>query len=235
MPPSPPSPPRSSASLSPQSPNTSSPARSRLHGHRRKHRAKTKPSAHQDQEHPSRRPHRFAGPASLTSASAPLRRRRHQLRREVSAATSARRPLAPAPPNASFPGISASQPSASRKPASRAKSWSWPTVRSSSGAGRHPRRLRRSLRRRRRSGRSRAGTIQATRRTRLRQLGFDASITDAAGEPYTQAGGHPYEFSTEFNFATVSCVNPEEEGSAPTSAAARSMTRRTSPPPFPPA
>ncbi|HVC08274.1 MAG TPA: hypothetical protein VND98_11925 [Solirubrobacterales bacterium] len=35
-------------------------------------------------------------------------------------------------------------------------------------------------------------------------LGFEASITDSSGNPYRQAGGHPYQFSTEFNFETYS-------------------------------
>ncbi len=35
-------------------------------------------------------------------------------------------------------------------------------------------------------------------------LHFDASITSSGGEPYIQAGGHPYELSTEFNFETYS-------------------------------
>jgi hypothetical protein len=43
------------------------------------------------------------------------------------------------------------------------------------------------------------------------KLGFNASITNAAGEPYTQAGGHPYAFTTEFDFATVSCTNSVTE------------------------
>ena len=35
-------------------------------------------------------------------------------------------------------------------------------------------------------------------------LGFASSITDSSGNPYTQAGGHPYKFNTEFNFETYS-------------------------------
>jgi uncharacterized repeat protein (TIGR01451 family) len=31
---------------------------------------------------------------------------------------------------------------------------------------------------------------------------FDAPLTDSSANPYTQAGGHPYQLSTEFNFAT---------------------------------
>ena len=36
------------------------------------------------------------------------------------------------------------------------------------------------------------------------KLGFKSSLSDQAGNPYTQAGGHPYKFTTEFNFATYS-------------------------------
>ena len=54
-------------------------------------------------------------------------------------------------------------------------------------------------------------TIQAIAEPVFGHLGFGASIIDSAGDPYLQAGGHPYEFSTEFNFATVSCVNPNGE------------------------
>ena len=43
------------------------------------------------------------------------------------------------------------------------------------------------------------------------KLGFQASVTDASrSTPYTQAGGHPYQFTTEFNFATYSASNQEE-------------------------
>ncbi len=43
------------------------------------------------------------------------------------------------------------------------------------------------------------------------ELGFNAAITDASKtSPYTQAGGHPYQVSTEFNFETYAC---EESGS----------------------
>ena len=36
-------------------------------------------------------------------------------------------------------------------------------------------------------------------------LHFDAALTDSSkANPYTQAGGHPYQFATEFNFATYS-------------------------------
>ena len=59
-----------------------------------------------------------------------------------------------------------------------------------------------------------AGTIQASVEPAFGHLGFATTTTNAAGEPYTQAGGHPFEFSTEFDFATVSCVNPKEETNA---------------------
>ena len=39
------------------------------------------------------------------------------------------------------------------------------------------------------------------------QLGFNAGINNSGGEPYTQAGGHPFEFHTEFNFETYSAAN----------------------------
>jgi hypothetical protein len=35
-------------------------------------------------------------------------------------------------------------------------------------------------------------------------LHFDAALTASSGQPYFQAGGHPFQFSTEFNFATFS-------------------------------
>ena len=41
---------------------------------------------------------------------------------------------------------------------------------------------------------------------------FDAALTEASGNPYTQAGGHPYEFITEFNFGTASVSEPTSEG-----------------------
>jgi uncharacterized repeat protein (TIGR01451 family) len=51
-------------------------------------------------------------------------------------------------------------------------------------------------------------------------LHFDSSITNASGEPYTQAGGHPYEFSTDFHFETYSTIASlgggwNERGAAP--------------------
>jgi hypothetical protein len=52
------------------------------------------------------------------------------------------------------------------------------------------------------------GTTIASSAPSFGHLGFGAYATNAAGEPYTQAGGHPFEFSTEFNFATLSCLNP---------------------------
>ncbi|MGA8745170.1 MAG: hypothetical protein WB507_04830 [Solirubrobacterales bacterium] len=45
-------------------------------------------------------------------------------------------------------------------------------------------------------------------------LRFASSLTDSAGQPYTQAGGHPYQFTTEFNFETYSCANPEASSGA---------------------
>ncbi len=56
-----------------------------------------------------------------------------------------------------------------------------------------------------------SATLQAAAAPAFGHLGFGATLTNAAGEPYTQAGGHPYEFSTEFDFATVSCVSPESQ------------------------
>ena len=51
-------------------------------------------------------------------------------------------------------------------------------------------------------------------------LHFESSITNASGEPYTQAGGHPYEFSTDFHFETYSTITSpggewNERGAAP--------------------
>jgi hypothetical protein len=59
-----------------------------------------------------------------------------------------------------------------------------------------------------------SGTIDSTSQPSFGHLGFEASLTQASGQPYTQAGGHPYQFTTDFSFATLSCVNPEFEGSA---------------------
>jgi hypothetical protein len=42
-------------------------------------------------------------------------------------------------------------------------------------------------------------------------LHFDASLTDSSANPYTQAGGHPYQFTTEFHFGTYSSVDPTQE------------------------
>ncbi len=42
-------------------------------------------------------------------------------------------------------------------------------------------------------------------------LHFDAWLSDSASRPYTQAGGHPYEFSTEFNFDTYSAADSSQE------------------------
>ena len=39
------------------------------------------------------------------------------------------------------------------------------------------------------------------------KFSFDSSITDASKvDPYTQAGGHPFQFTTEFNFGTYACA-----------------------------
>ncbi len=42
---------------------------------------------------------------------------------------------------------------------------------------------------------------------------FDSTLTDSAGIPYTLAGGHPFQFTTEFNFGTYSCASPGENSS----------------------
>jgi hypothetical protein len=39
-------------------------------------------------------------------------------------------------------------------------------------------------------------------------LHFGASLTDAAGDPYTQAGGHPFQFTTDFGLETFSTARP---------------------------
>jgi hypothetical protein len=42
------------------------------------------------------------------------------------------------------------------------------------------------------------------------KLSFHAAITDASkANSYTQAGGHPFQFSTEFDFGTYSCAEAE--------------------------
>ena len=51
-------------------------------------------------------------------------------------------------------------------------------------------------------------------------LHFSSSLTNASGEPYTQAGGHPYQFSTNFHFETFSTITGpggewNERGAAP--------------------
>ena len=38
---------------------------------------------------------------------------------------------------------------------------------------------------------------------------FQASSADTSANPYTQAGGHPYELTTEVNFATKTLLNDE--------------------------
>jgi hypothetical protein len=44
-------------------------------------------------------------------------------------------------------------------------------------------------------------------------LRFDAALTDSSKvNPYTQAGGHPYQFVTEFNFETYSSADPTHWG-----------------------
>jgi hypothetical protein len=42
-------------------------------------------------------------------------------------------------------------------------------------------------------------------------LHFGASLTDSSDNPYTQAGGHPFEFVTDFNFETYSSHHAEGE------------------------
>ncbi len=43
------------------------------------------------------------------------------------------------------------------------------------------------------------------------KLGFASALTDSSANPYTQAGGHPYQFTTEFNLATYTeSLSPEE-------------------------
>jgi hypothetical protein len=39
-------------------------------------------------------------------------------------------------------------------------------------------------------------------------MSFNAGINNSGGEPYTQAGGHPFAFHTEFNFETYSNATP---------------------------
>jgi hypothetical protein len=41
---------------------------------------------------------------------------------------------------------------------------------------------------------------------------FKAPLTGPSAQPYTQAGGHPYQFTTEFNLATASALAGESEG-----------------------
>ncbi len=43
-------------------------------------------------------------------------------------------------------------------------------------------------------------------------LHYRASVTDAGGSPYTQAGGHPFQFSTQFNFESYSFVDSPNGG-----------------------
>ena len=63
-----------------------------------------------------------------------------------------------------------------------------------------------------------SSTNEASAEPAFGMLGFGASVTDAGGAPYMQAGGHPYQFTTEFNFATFSAANESsfsEYGTAP--------------------
>ncbi len=50
------------------------------------------------------------------------------------------------------------------------------------------------------------------------KLGFETAITNSSGGDYTQAGGHPYQFTTEYDFATYSEAHPgsfERSGTVP--------------------
>ncbi len=47
------------------------------------------------------------------------------------------------------------------------------------------------------------------------RFGFDASLNDSAGGEYAQAGGHPYQQVTEFNFGTYSSLPTEVTSGAP--------------------
>ena len=50
-----------------------------------------------------------------------------------------------------------------------------------------------------------SGTNTANPNPSFGTLHFDSELTDASKTtPYTQAGGHPYQFITEFNFETYS-------------------------------
>src|SRR5262249_5421218 len=51
------------------------------------------------------------------------------------------------------------------------------------------------------------GAVESTEDPTPGHIEFHSSITNSAGEPYTQAGGHPYKFVTQFDFATVTCAN----------------------------
>jgi hypothetical protein len=44
------------------------------------------------------------------------------------------------------------------------------------------------------------------------KLGFDSTLSDSSANPYTEAGGHPYQFVTEFSFATYSTAVPHSPG-----------------------
>ena len=54
-----------------------------------------------------------------------------------------------------------------------------------------------------------SATNEANAEPPFGKLGFSSSITDSQGQAYTQAGGHPFQFETEFNPETYSCANPD--------------------------
>ncbi len=49
-----------------------------------------------------------------------------------------------------------------------------------------------------------SATNEASADPQFGTLHFGSTITDSSGLPYTQAGGHPFEFTTQFNFGTYS-------------------------------
>lgn len=76
------------------------------------------------------------------------------------------------------------------------------------------------------SGGGAAGTVQASATNQASpkppfgMLGFASSLSDSTSQPYTQAGGHPYQFVTEFDLETFSYAHETfEEGWARSSTA----------------
>ena len=56
-----------------------------------------------------------------------------------------------------------------------------------------------------------SSTVQSTVNPPFGPLRFGASVSNSSLTPYTQAGGHPYELVTEFNFGSYSSLEADRE------------------------